>query len=350
MGIIKEKIEIARQIIDDEKVQLAGLDLRYTKRMIQREMEVGKCETIEGAIEAINKKYRDIMFNNFGVGIRNGKLQKTPDVNRSDYFCFVTSQYLRRHPSEILERMDRSDKTELLTRKTSRSYTYDMNKNIDELLQNAFSFYFSQTSERERTQFIEGKLSIKERVALQKNILNILEQFQKILDKNILDAYARRVAQMATILDENGCLDKGVEIHNRRLTMMGLRELQVCNNAKGGNKPQVRNMSDWKNLGIVNKLPMDTLIAASAFFTNRLCKEYISYKRAIFILKELGMMDTLLLTEEVDIDSDVLKEALAKYQFLQSEARDTHAATVKKLPKEDTKARCSNRNGCSYGI
>lgn len=131
---------------------------------------------------------------------------------------------------------------------------------------------------------------------------------------------------MAMILDDKGCLEKGIDMHNRRLRMMGLNDLQVSNCAKGGSKPQIRNMSDWKKPGIVNKLPIDTLIAASAFFTNRLCKEYISYKRAIFILRELGIVQELEMTAETDIDLGVLKEVLGKYQFLQGEARDEYSS------------------------
>lgn len=336
MGDIKEAIQIAKERIDEDRVQLAILDLRYTKKMIQREMASGKYNCVEDAIEAVNKKYRDIIFNNFGVGLRVGRLQQTPDVNRSDYFAFITARYLIKHPEEILDQMDKSDRREMVEGDFSRAYSYDMRNNIKELVNNAFCNYYSQVPENEKRKFVEGKISIKERGLLQKVILDLIKQYREILESNIKDAYVRRVSQIATILDENGCIEKGIDMHNRRLRMMGLNDLQVSNNAKGSNKPQVRNMSDWKKPGIVNKLPVDTLIAASAFFTNRLSKEYISYKRAIFILRELGIVDKLLSTTDTDIDLDVLKEILGKYQFLQGEARDAYTSgTSKEYSEED---------------
>lgn len=327
MGKIKEKIERARERIGDEQVQLSILDLRYVKRMIKREMASGKYSSVEEVIEALNKKYRDVIFNNFGVGLRNGKLQKTPDTNRSDYFALITARYLVKHPEEILDQMDKSNRSDMLEGGFSRVYSYDMRNNIRELINNAFCNHYAQVPENEKRKFIEGKISIKERGLLKKAILDLIKQYEDILEKNIIDAYARRVTQMATILDENGCFEKGIDMHNRRLRMIGVEDLQVSNSTKGGNKPQVRSMSDWKKLGTVNKLPIDTLIAASAVFTNRLCKEYISYKRAIFILRELGIVHELAETEETDVDLDVLKEVLGKYQFLQGEARDDYSTT-----------------------
>ena len=326
MGDIKEKIQIARDRIDEDRVQLAILDLRYAKRMIQREMVSGKYSSVEEAIEVLNKKYRDIIFNNFGVGLRNGQLRKTPDANTSDYFALITARYLIKHPEEILDQMDKGDKSEMVEGTFARAYSYDMRNNVKELVNNAFCNYYSQVPESEKSKFVEGKISIKQRGLLQKTILDLIKQYQDILENNIRDAPVRRVTQMATILDENGSLEKGIDMHNRRLRMMGLKDLQVSSNTKGGNKPQVRSMSDWKKPGIVNKLPLDTLIASSAFFTNRLCKEYITYKRAIFILKELGIVDELASTADIEVDLDVVKEVLGKYQFLQGEARDDYSA------------------------
>lgn len=341
MGNIKEKIEIARGKVDDERLQLTLLDLEYTRKMIQRERANRPDATIDEIIESINKKYEDIMFNNVGLGFRNGRLEKTPDVGSSDYFCSATIQYLRKHLSEILGIIDRSDRKSLLIKKETNLYTYDMQKNIQKLMQDACSNFFENASESDINRFIEGNLSIKERANLQKFIADALIKYQTTLDKNIKDAYVRRVTQMAKILDENGCFDKGMELHNRRLRLMGLNDLQAVNTTKGGNKPQIRSMSDWTSVSIVNRLQLDTLIAASAFFTNRLCKEYISYKRSIFVLRELGLVGTLATTtSQKDIDETTLREALGKYYFLQSEARDIYTSTARNIKKDDTQ-----RNG-----
>lgn len=331
MATIKEKIELSRKKVDAERLQLALLDIQYTKKMIQRERANKPDLTVNEIIEGINKKYDDIMFNNVGVGFRNGRLRKTPDVGSSDYFCSLTIQYLRKHVSEILDTIDRMDRQLALIKKETRLYTYDMKENIQQLIQEACSNIFSNTPEREVRKFIDGNLSIKERTNLQRVIMDMLSKYQVVLDKDIKDAYVRRITQIARILEENGCFDKAVELHNRRLRLIGLNDLQATNGVKGGNKPQIRNMKDWTNEGIVNKLQLDILIAASAFFTNRLCKEYISYKRTVFILRELGLIDSLFSSSQEDIDERTLMEVLGKYYFLQSEARDIYASTTREI-------------------
>lgn len=64
--------------------------------------------------------------------------------------------------------MDKSNRSKMLEGGFSRTYSYDIRNNIKELINNAFCNYYYQVPENEKRKFLEGKISIKERGALQK--------------------------------------------------------------------------------------------------------------------------------------------------------------------------------------
>ena len=318
-----EKINRARRKITDSSVGFATLNIEYLINLIKNRKAKNPGITTEEIIREIEESYKKIAFFNTGRVVREGRIEVVPVATRSDFCLLKTVEYVRKHPEVILDTMDKSDRKELLRRKESYKYVPNKKESIHELMQDAFSVVVGKELDANfQRRFIEGSLDIKERIALQKNILDRLAGFQKRIEQDIRIAYTKNITEIAKVLDDNGCFAKGFERHNRRLRMIGLEDLQEQETTKKGNKPTIRNMSDWKQAGIVGKLPLDTLIVASAFFTNRICKEYISFKRGLFLLQELNGVDEENYTRP--INKEYLREALAKYEFLQGESRDEY--------------------------
>lgn len=324
MGKIQDKVEFIRSRINDNNLRYAKMDLEDLVKIITQKRRDNPELSVEDILNEIDNQYAEVVFNNVGRTIRNGKFETVPSFTRSDFFLLKTMSYLRKNPEKILEIIDQSDRRKLSEKKMHYTYTANMQENIQNCMQDLCSLILSKMNNPSFTnKFIAGELTYKERVSLQKTILNCFANFQVKQDENIRISYTRNITELAKILEANGCFETGIRRHNSRLRRIGLENLQEINDDKKGNKAQIRNMSDWKNVNIVNKLPFDALIAASAFFTNRACKEYISFKRAVFILSELGMRNETSLKKEIDVDT--LREALGKYEFLQSEARDDFA-------------------------
>lgn len=333
-----EKINRARRKITDSSVGFATLNIEYLINLIKNRKAKNPGIRTEEIIREIEESYKKIAFFNTGRVVREGRIEVVPVATRSDFCLLKTVEYVRKHPEVILDTMDKSDRKELLRRKESYKYVPNKKESIHELMQDAFSVVVGKELDANfQRRFIEGSLDIKERIALQKNILDRLAGFQKRIEQDIRIAYTKNITEIAKVLDDNGCFAKGFERHNRRLRMIGLEDLQEQETTKKGNKPTIRNMSDWKQAGIVGKLPLDTLIVASAFFTNRICKEYISFKRGLFLLQELNGVDEENYTRP--INKEYLSEALAKYEFLQGESRDEYTRLALETRSTDAPTR-----------
>lgn len=321
MENIKTRIDDARNKISDTNIKYAITDILYLKKLVERRKKTNPELSTQEIFDDINNEYREIVFNNVGKTIRNGSVQIVPNVTRSDFCLYKTISYLKKNPGKILESIDKLDKNLLITHKDYFTYTPDINSNIQELLQNTCYILIEKNGNTKlKEKFLSGTLSFEERIALEKSILNFISNYKNVLDSDMKQSYTRMITCFANILDENGCFGKGIEQHNRKLRNHGLDELQETETTKKGNKLQIRNMSDWKSSNIVSNLSLDELIMASAFFTNKATKEFILFKKSIFLLNELGISD--ISTYKQYINEEQLKNALIKYEFLQTEARN----------------------------
>lgn len=319
MEDIVEKIRYANEKVNDKSIKMALLDIQYLQNLIKEKIKQNPTLSPKDVLSSIENQYEEIVFNNVGKTFRNGNLEEVPNVTQSDFFFLKTISYLRKNPEKILETIDQTDRKSLLIKRDSFTYSSNMKNNIKEILNDVCSFMITpKISDR----FISGELTYKERVDLQKSIITSISNYQKILEQNIRKSYTKHITQIAKLLDESNCLDKSIETHNKRLRLIGLDEFQEIENTKKGNKPQIRNMRDWKNVNAVSQLSLDSLIMASAFFANKACKEYISFKRAIFLLNELGISNEI--NNQQQIDESSIRAGLIKYEFIQNEARDEY--------------------------
>ena len=332
METIKERIERAKAKVDDEVFQYSMIDLIYIRKIVRKQMKDKSESTLEEILDSIDKRYQDIIFSNSRKRASNRGVETVVEANISDYFLLQTIMYLRSNPGEILDTIDRSDRTALLEPRDYFVYTHNIRENIKQVIQDLCTYFVE--GENARQKFINGELGIKERESLKNNILKELVKLQKGLGENRRESYAWKITQMATLLDEIGSFNKGIGIHNRRLRMIGLTDLQILENERGGNKTKIRNVRDWKSMTIVKNLPIEILTAASAFFTNRLSKEYIAYTRIIFALREIGRLDILTARGEAKIDEEEFREALAKYEFLQDEERKGFSMLEEKMEND----------------
>ena len=233
-------------------------------------------------------------------------------------------KHIQSHPSAIWDTLDTSDRSQFLRKKTCFTYTPDLRKSLQELLKDACSIAFSTDDLPTKVRFIKGEFTTQEREALQKRISAQLDNFTPQKEKQIKDSYTSFITEIAQVLDAQGCFEKSTERHNRRMNMLGLDEMQETYTGKKGKSTTVDHMSCWKDPNIVRKLPLDTLMMACAFFSNRLCKEYIHFKQSVFLMSELNFSDDNVL-KTTNITPKALSAALTKYEFLQGEAREQYA-------------------------
>ena len=317
METLEEKVQYASNKITDKNIKMALLDINYLQNLIKTKINENPTLTPKEILSNIENQYEEIVFNNVGKTFHNGNLRDVPNVTQSDFFFLKTISYLKKHPEKVLETIDFGDRKKLLTKKDFFTYGSNMKNNINEILNDVCSF---AVPPKIANRFISGELTYKERIDLQKDIITYISNYQKILEQNIRKSYTKHITQIAQLLDESNCLDKSIETHNKRLRLIGLEEFQEIENTKKGNKPQIKNMKDWKNVAAVSQLPMDSLIMSSAFFANKACKEYISFKRGIFILNELNLLNEL--DPKQEIDQNQVRASLIKYEFIQNESRD----------------------------
>ena len=318
-----EKINKARKKVTDSSVGFATLNVEHLINLIKSKKANNPEITTTEIIQGIEENYKKIAFYNTGKTIRDGRVEIVPVATRSDFCLLKTVEYVRKHPEVIWDVIDKSDRADLLKRKEVYRYVPNRKESIYELMQDACSVVVGKEQNADfQRRFIEGLLDVNERAAIQKNIVGKLGAFQQRIEQDVRISYTKNITEIAKVLDENGCFSKGLERHNRRLRMIGLDDMQEAEITKKGNKPTIRNMSDWKQANIVGKLPVDTLIIASAFFTNRICKEYISFKRGLFLLQELNGIEEDNYKKPINIEH--LRAALAKYEFHQKESRDEY--------------------------
>lgn len=76
----------------------------------------------------------------------------------------------------------------------------------------------------------------------------------------------------------------------------------------------VAHMSSLKDLNVVGELPLEALIMACSFFTNRLFKEYILFKQSVFLMSELNFSAENILKNNMVVPEELFS-VLVKYAF-----------------------------------
>lgn len=151
------------------------------------------------------------------------------------------------------------------------------------------------------------------------NFINFFKEQKSYIEKNARQAYIESIKVVVNILDQLKLLSKYQEEYKKDLKNLNLEELAY------------ENETTEKGLGIkeifskenLNKLPMKTLMAQSAFWCNRLTKEIESRNNAKFICKDLDLIDKIVSfrIEKTDgkenlISEEILEKELEKISFL----------------------------------
>lgn len=151
------------------------------------------------------------------------------------------------------------------------------------------------------------------------NFINFFKSQKNCIEKNARQAYIESIKVVINILEQLKLLAKYQEEYKKDLKKLNLEEFAY------------ENETTEKGLGIkeifseenLNKLPMKTLMAQSAFWCNRLTKEIENINNAKFICKDLDLIDQILnfRIEEIDekenlISEEILEKELEKISFL----------------------------------
>ena len=307
----KQKLNMAKRKVSDVNVGYATLNIEYLMKLIRTKKQENPNLSIPIMMLQIEKSYRDVAFSTSD----NAKI-----VTRSDFCLLRTLMYIKKHPEIIFKTIDESDRSSLLIKKSYFRYTPDIKECITELMNDACSNIVGRQDFSSKMRFIKGNMSVKERISMQKEILEMISNYQKRLEREMKSSYTISITEIAKVLEENGCFEKNIERHNRRLRMLGLDEFQEKDSERKSKPSTIISMADWKNPDIVEKLPLEVLIMASAFFTNRICKEYIAFKKSTFLMEELKISEEDAFNKGFEIPREIFS-ALIKYEFLQTEAR-----------------------------
>ncbi len=151
------------------------------------------------------------------------------------------------------------------------------------------------------------------------NFMNFFKEQKSNVEKNTRTAYIQSIIVLVNILDQLKLLSKYQREYKNDLEKTNLEELSY-------------EISDGENeLGIkeiftenfLEKLPIKTLMAQSAFWSNRLTKEIERMNNAKFISKDLGLIEKIAKfriekTNGKDelINEDIIEKELEKINFL----------------------------------
>lgn len=338
MSLLTDKIKYLKSKIDFVTTRSAKTDLKRYQKMIARIMKEHKLSSIKEATDYVESRYYEIFFSNKGISVNNGKINIEQDTTRSDYFMLKTMQEVKKHPEKILDLVDQMtppQRSKLLTDKDFFiRYTPNMNENYRMLLRDMFT-YLLQTAKIDRNNFVQGTMTLGERELLRRRITSVLSENITKIHSEIKSSNVRRVSSMAKLLEENGLFEYGTTVYNSRIRMIGLPELQLeQEKTKKGNKPQFLVAKDLENRKILETMPLDKLIALSAFTTNKLGKEFTSFKKSKFIFDELGVsddIDSLINVDVENLDETILKSILLKYEYLKSSSREIYSKATSEV-------------------
>ena len=232
---IKSKFDNAKRKVSDTNVVYANSNIEYLIKLIKRKKKENPDLSIPVIISEIEKLYTQIAFNTGD----NSKI-----VTRSDFCLLRTLTHIQNHPELILQIIDTSDRSLLISKKEYFRYTPNINDSVKEVMQDACSNIMSQYNISTKVRFIKGELSVTERIAMQQAIMNMITTYQKELEKHLKSSYTSNITSIAQVLDETGCFEKSTERYNRRLRMLDLEELQEKENTPKSNTITLTNMKD----------------------------------------------------------------------------------------------------------
>lgn len=151
------------------------------------------------------------------------------------------------------------------------------------------------------------------------NFIEFFKEQKSNIEKNTREAYIQSIIVLINILDQLKLLAKYQREYKQELNKMELGELAYEINGQG-KELGMKELFSEENL---KKLPIKTLMAQSAFWSNRLTKEIERMNNAKFICKDLDLINKIVKFriektngKEELISEDVIEKELEKIAFL----------------------------------
>lgn len=151
------------------------------------------------------------------------------------------------------------------------------------------------------------------------NFIEFFKEQKSNIEKNTREAYIQSIIVLINILDQLKLLAKYQREYKQELNKMDLGELAYEINGQG-KELGIKELFSEENL---KKLPIKTLMAQSAFWSNRLTKEIERMNNAKFICKDLDLINKIVKFriektngKEELISEDVIEKELEKIAFL----------------------------------
>lgn len=151
------------------------------------------------------------------------------------------------------------------------------------------------------------------------NFIEFFKEQKSNIEKSTREAYIQSIIVLVNILDQLKLLAKYQREYKQELSKMDLGELAYEINGQG----KELGMKELFSEGNLNKLPIKTLMAQSAFWSNRLTKEIERMNNAKFMCKDLDLINKIVKfrIEKTDgkeelISEDVIEKELEKIGFL----------------------------------
>lgn len=151
------------------------------------------------------------------------------------------------------------------------------------------------------------------------NFIEFFKEQKSNIEKNTREAYIQSIIILINILDQLKLLAKYQREYKQELNKMDLGELAYEINGQG-KELGMKELFSEENL---KKLPIKTLMAQSAFWSNRLTKEIERMNNAKFICKDLDLINKIVKFriektngKEELISEDVIEKELEKIAFL----------------------------------
>lgn len=207
--------------------------------------------------------------------------------------------------------------------KLDMTYTEDMDRNIINLardMMNTFSLekpFFQISIE-------EGLYTPKQEVDLDQEANKRLEECGKLWNKKREQMYTDALHAVCTFLAEIEGLRDNVDIHNSRMSEIGIPGMQINYDQQKG-KSLLSKVIDLTDKESLKKLDLYTKKVLLAFYSNKATKKVESFVTTFFVLGKIGGIQ-----EALNIDDDTLRSLIVEQRYLST----IWEREIQKLKKE----------------
>lgn len=235
---------------------------------------------------------------------------------------------------EQLDGLVIKDNIELNQEAIVRSILYSYRDTLSRMSPNVYKLAKAYKQNNKIRQYMKKRISERDLKILEsqasvigKEEEKFEEWFQKSRIKyseNIRKRYVENLVQLGNILEKFNFLKNYQEREKRRLEDIGI-------------KSDNTDIKEYFNKDFLLQLPIEALLAMSCFWSNRLTKEMEDINKVLFILKDLNLIEQIILDEETystfpfeKISNEDMKTELIKLGVI----KEISQMSINKLDKE----------------